>query len=455
MPLTEEQKYKILRRGVARIIPEDEFVERLEEGTPLRLKMGFDPSAPDIHLGHAVGLRKLRQLQDLGHKVVIIVGDWTAQIGDPSGRSATRPMLTHAQVVENAETYLAQFFKIVDRDRAEVRWQSDWFGPFSLADVIRLTSKFTVAQFLHRDEFATRFQANQPIAITELLYPLLQAYDSVVIESDVEFGGTDQMFNLLVGRDLQEMEGQRPQQCFLMPLLPGTDGVQKMSKSLGNYIGIDEPPREIFGKTMSLPDTMIAPYFENLTDVSEVDLAEINSAITSGTVNPMELKKRLASELVGQFHGADAARAAQAFFERTVQRREEPRDMETYKFKPVEYPGQHLPDGLLVSWVTKDGKCCSERFREDQPLSDLILKLTPDVSLPEGADPTSLVPTSPSSGAVRRLINQGGVRIDGEPIRENINLRRLVTEKILPAGDEGVVLRVGRRRYLRLQIDSS
>ena len=243
MTLTDEQRHRVLRRGVARIIPEDEFVERLDEGLPLRLKMGFDPSAPDIHLGHAVGLRKLRQLQDLGHTVVIIVGDWTAQIGDPSGRSATRPMLTHEQVVQNAETYLAQFFKIVDRDRAEVRWQSDWFGPFSLADVIRLTSKFTVAQFLQRDDFANRFQANQPIAITELLYPLLQAYDSVAIKSDVEFGGTDQMFNLLVGRDLQEMEGQRPQQCFLMPMLPGTDGVQKMSKSLGNYIGIDEPAR--------------------------------------------------------------------------------------------------------------------------------------------------------------------------------------------------------------------
>ena len=184
MTLTDEQRHRVLRRGVARIIPEDEFVERLDEGRPLRLKMGFDPSAPDIHLGHAVGLRKLRQLQDLGHTVVIIVGDWTAQIGDPSGRSATRPMLTHEQVVQNAETYLAQFFKIVDRDRAEVRWQSDWFGPFSLADVIRLTSKFTVAQFLQRDDFANRFQANQPIAITELLYPLLQAYDSVAIKSD-------------------------------------------------------------------------------------------------------------------------------------------------------------------------------------------------------------------------------------------------------------------------------
>ena len=388
---------------MARIIPEDEFVERLEEGRPLRLKMGFDPSAPDIHLGHAVGLRKLRQLQELGHKVVIIVGDWTAQIGDPSGRSATRPMLTHAQVVENAETYLAQFFKIVDRDRAEVRWQSDWFGPFSLADVIRLTSKFTVAQFLQRDDFATRFQAQQPIAITELLYPLLQAYDSVAIESDVEFGGTDQMFNLLVGRDLQEIEGQRPQQCFLMPLLPGTDGVQKMSKSLGNYIGIDEPPREIFGKTMSLPDTMIAPYFENLTDVSETDLSEIKSAITSGSANMMDLKKRLAHELVAQFHGQSAAREARGFFERTVQGREAPDEIPT----------------LVVAGEDAGAK----------RLSDLIL----DAGLAR------------SSGEARRLIDQGAVRLDGRQIAEN------VAASALASG----VLRVGRRRYLRLQIDHS
>ena len=455
MPLTEEQRHKILRRGVARIIPEDEFVKRLEEGRPLRLKMGFDPSAPDIHLGHAVGLRKLRQLQDLGHKVVIIVGDWTAQIGDPSGRSATRPMLTHAQVVENAETYLAQFFKIVDRDRAEVRWQSDWFGPFSLADVIRLTSKFTVAQFLQRDDFATRFGANQPIAITELLYPLLQAYDSVAIESDVEFGGTDQMFNLLVGRDLQEIEGQRPQQCFLMPLLPGTDGVQKMSKSLGNYIGIDEPPREIFGKTMSLPDTMIAPYFENLTDVSEIDLAEITSAIASGSANVMDLKKRLANNLVAQFHDADAAQDAQGFFERTVQGREVPDDMDTFTFKW--FPDSDQQDVLRVSKITRYGKNTFEGFVESSDrLSDLILKLISNVGLPEGADPTTLVPPRDySSGEVRRLINQGGVRLDGEPIRENINLKTLVEERIRPAGDEGGVLRVGRRRYLRLQIDSS
>ena len=205
----------ILKNGVTEIIIEKELREKLKLGKPLRLKMGFDPSAPDLHLGHAVGLRKLRQLQELGHKVIVIVGDWTAQIGDPSGQSVTRPMLTQAQVMENAETYLAQFFKIVDRENTEVRLQSDWFGPFTLSDVIKLTSRFTVAQFLAREDFSKRYKANQPIAITEFLYPLLQAYDSCVIEADVEFGGTDQRFNLLVGRDLQQMMGQRPQQCFV------------------------------------------------------------------------------------------------------------------------------------------------------------------------------------------------------------------------------------------------
>ena len=251
--MDEKTRHRLLRRGVAEIIVESEFIDLLDSGRPLRLKMGFDPSAPDIHVGHAVGLRKLRQLQELGHKVVLIVGDWTAQIGDPSGRSQTRPMLTAEEVLENAESYLAQFFKIVDRAKTELRWQSEWFGPFTLTDVIQLTSRFTVAQFLAREDFAKRYKANQPIAITEMLYPLLQAYDSIAIESDVEFGGTDQKFNLLVGRDLQEMMGQRPQQCFLVPMLPGTDGVQKMSKSLGNYIGIDEPPNEIFGKTCRCP----------------------------------------------------------------------------------------------------------------------------------------------------------------------------------------------------------
>ena len=221
----------ITTRGVKEIISREEFLRLLQSGTSLRLKMGFDPSRPDMHLGHAVGLRKLRQLQNLGHQVILIVGDWTAQIGDPSGQSATRPQLTHEEVIANADSYLRQFFKVVDRDQTQVVWQSEWFGDFNLADVIRLTGRFTVAQFLERDDFAKRFREHRPIAITEFLYPLLQAYDSVAIKSDVEFGGTDQMFNLLVGRQLQEMMGQTPQQCFLMPILVGTDGVQKMSKS--------------------------------------------------------------------------------------------------------------------------------------------------------------------------------------------------------------------------------
>ncbi len=388
-----------LKRGVADIIVESELRARLEEGTPLRLKMGFDPSAPDLHVGHAVGLRKLRQLQDMGHTVVIIVGDWTAQIGDPSGRSQTRSILTHDQVLENAETYLAQFFKIVDRQRAEVRWQSDWFGPFTLTDVIKLTSRFTVAQFLQRDDFASRFEANQPIAITELLYPLLQAYDSVAIESDVEFGGTDQMFNLLVGRDLQQMMGQRPQQCFLVPLLPGTDGVQKMSKSLGNYIGIDEPANDIYGKTMSLPDTMIVPYFDNLTDVTDSELQEIREALDNQAGNPMELKKRLAFELAAQFHDAEAARESQSFFERTVQGGQTPETMPTF---------------LLPQAEELKGK----------RLSDIIVQAE----------------LAPSSSQARRLIDQGGVRLDDRPITENVSAETL--------GDG--VLQVGRRRIVRL-----
>ncbi len=390
---------RVLKRGVSEIIVESEFVERLKGDRPLRLKMGFDPSATDIHMGHTVGLRKLRQLQDLGHKVVLIVGDWTAQIGDPSGRSATRPMLTAEQVRENAATYMAQFFKIVDRDRTETRWQSEWFGDFSLTDVIDLTSRFTVAQFLARDDFANRFKANQPIAITELLYPLLQAYDSVAIESDVEFGGTDQMFNLLVGRDLQGMVGQTPQQCFLMPLLPGTDGVQKMSKSLGNYIGIDEPASEIYGKTMSLPDEQIVPYSEYLTDIGEDDILEMRQALDSGTVNPMELKKRLARELVAQFHDVDAAREAEGHFERTVQGGGLPEDMPEY-----ELPSADLLAGMRLSRLLVDAGLAS------------------------------------SAGEARRLIDQGAVQIDGERVSDDS-----------AAGiASGCVLRAGRRRYVRL-----
>ncbi len=318
---------RLLKRGVSEIIVEEELVQLLESGKPLRLKQGFDPSRPDIHLGHVVGLKKLRQFQEFGHQVILIVGDWTAQIGDPSGQSATRNMLSAEEVRANAETYMKQFFKVIDREKTQVVWQSEWFGKFGLADVIRLTSKFTVAQFLARDDFSKRFAAGRPIAITELLYPLMQAYDSVQIQSDVEFGGTDQKFNCLVGRQLQQMVGQRPQQVFLMPLLVGTDGQNKMSKSLGNYIAVEEPPDQMYGKVMSIPDGLMMDYYELLTDIPDEELAEVRRKLSEQSINPMMLKKRLAGEIVAQFHGPAQAQQAQEQFERVFQKRETPTEV--------------------------------------------------------------------------------------------------------------------------------
>ena len=319
----------ILHKGVTDIIVESDFVRLLEEGNPLRLKMGFDPSRPDIHLGHAVGLRKLRELQNLGHQVVLIVGDWTAQIGDPSGQSATRQMLSAEEVTKNAQTYLKQFFKVVDKSKTETVWQSEWFGKFTLENVFDLTRKFTVAQFLARDDFAKRYKSQQPIAITELLYPLLQAYDSVAINSDVEFGGSDQRFNLLVGRDLQGMLGLRQQQCFIMPLLVGTDGVQKMSKSLDNYIGVDEPPNDMYGKIMSIPDNLIVNYLELTTDISKKDLYEIKKELEAESINPMDIKKILAKNIVSQFHNEKLATESELTFLRTIQQGDQPENIQT------------------------------------------------------------------------------------------------------------------------------
>ena len=329
----------LLKRGVAEIIVEEEMIGLLRSGKKLRLKEGFDPSFPDIHLGHIVSLRKLRQFQELGHQVVLIVADWTARIGDPSGVSVTRPMLSAEQVRANAETYMQQFFKIVDKEKTEVRWQSEWFDKFTLAEVIQLTSKFTVAQFLARDDFNARYNEGRPIAITEFLYPLLQAYDSVAIHADVEFGGTDQKFNFLVGRELQTMMGQPPQQCFMTPLLVGTDGSQKMSKSLGNYIGIAEPPDEIYGKAMSIRDDLILQYFELVTDVPDAELSEFRQALDNEAVNPMELKKRLARELVTQLYDHKAATEAEEYFSRVVQKKEEPEERKEYRlsFRPFRY----------------------------------------------------------------------------------------------------------------------
>lgn len=315
---------RILKRGVAEIIVEAEMIGLLRSGKQLRLKEGFDPSFPDIHLGHMVTLRKLRQFQELGHKVILIVGDWTAQIGDPSGASVTRPMLSAEQVKVNARTYMEQFFKVVDREKTEVRWQSEWFGNFDLSDVIRLTSKFTVAQLLAREDFSNRYSSGRPIAVTELLYPLLQAYDSVAVQSDVEFGGTDQKFNLLVGRELQSNVGQRPQQVFLAPLLVGTDGVQKMSKSLGNYIGIAEPPGEIYGKVMSIPDGLILDYFNLVSDVPDEEIEEFKDCLEDSGFNPMVLKKRLGREIVTQLYNGQAALEAEEHFKRVFQERKTP-----------------------------------------------------------------------------------------------------------------------------------
>jgi len=320
--MTDTRFATILKRGVAEIITEAELLKLLDSGKILTLKQGFDPSAPDIHLGHVVGLRKLRQFQELGHKVILIVGDWTARIGDPSGQSATRPMLSPSEIESNAQTYMEQFFRVVDKDKTELRWQSEWFSQFTLDEVIKLTSKFTIAQLLAREDFNKRYGSGNPISLTEMLYPLLQGYDSVAIKADVEFGGSDQKFNCLVGRELQQSIGQPPQQVFLVPLLVGTDGHQKMSKSLNNHIGITEPPGEIYGKVMSIPDLLIMDYFELVTDVPEEEIAEFKKQLKTRSVNPMNLKRRLAHEIVRQFHGKHAANEAEEYFQERFQTRE-------------------------------------------------------------------------------------------------------------------------------------
>jgi len=378
----------VLKRGVAEIIVEEEMRALLRSGKKLRLKEGFDPSFPDIHLGHMVALRKLRQFQEMGHQIVLIVADWTAQIGDPSGMSVTRPMLTRKQVEANAQTYMQQFFKIVDKKKTEIRWQSEWFDGFTLTDIIQLTSKFTVAQFLARDDFSARYKAEKPIAITELLYPLLQAYDSVAIKADVEFGGTDQKFNFLVGRELQSMMGQPPQQCFMVPLLVGTDGSQKMSKSLGNYIGVAEAPEQIYGKAMSVPDSLLMDYFELLTDVPDKELDEFKN---DPAANPMTLKKRLAREIITQLYNGKAASEAEGHFERTVQRKEKPDE---------------------IALGTKSGKSLQDYLVENQ--------------------------LAKSKSEARRLIDQGGVYVNDERVKDaNYTVKK------------GDIIRAGKRRYIK------
>ncbi len=381
----------LLKRGVAEVITEKELLRLFRADKKLRLKEGFDPSFPDIHLGHMVGLKKLRQFQEIGHKVVLIVGDWTARIGDPSGVSITRPMLTQKEVEANAQTYMQQFFKIVDKENTEVRWQSEWFNKFSLTDVINLTSRFTIAQLLARDDFNKRYGNGQPISMTEFLYPLLQAYDSVAVEADVEFGGTDQKFNLLVGRELQSFIGQKPQQVFLVPILRGTDGTQKMSKSFGNYIGITEPPEEIFGKVMSIPDSLIMDYLELLTDTPDIDLKDYRHALDNNTINPMDLKRLAAREIVIQLYNIKEAENAEQHFTRVVQKKE-------------------IPEKIELG--TKSGKDLQTYLVENQ----MVI----------------------SNSEAKRLIKQGAVYVDGIRITD--------VNYTFP---KGTIIKVGKRRYIK------
>lgn len=385
---------ELLSRGVAEVIVESELRARLERGTPLRLKQGFDPTKPDMHIGHAVGLRKLRAFQELGHQVVLIVGDWTAQIGDPSGRDETRARLSAAEVRANAETYMEQFFRVVDRQRTEVRWQSEWFGQFTLENALDLAGRFTLAQMLSHETFRKRYETGAPLTILELMYPMLQAYDSVAIKADVEFGGTDQKFNILAGRELMAQLGMTPQQVFLVPLIPGTDG-RKMSKTFNNTVDIRMPPAEMYGRIMSMSDEVLPLYFEVLTDVPMAEIREMKMAMAAGQVNPRDLKMRLAREIVAQFHDPAAAMAAEAAFVRQFVERELPEDIPTFSLT--------APTGIVEVLVAAG--------------------------------------LAPSKSEARRLIDGGGVRVDGE---------RVEGYALTLSPGANVVVQVGRRKFVRV-----
>ena len=361
--LTPEQQAAVLERGTEEILPAGGLIERLrvcaQQRRPLRVKQGFDPTAPDIHLGHTVGLRKLRQFQDFGHQVVLIVGDYTGMVGDPSGRNKARPQISRDEVERHAQTYLDQFYRVLERSPApprlavEVHRNGDWFAKMSFVDVIKLASQYTVARLLERDDFSKRYAAGHPIGVHELLYPLMQGYDSVAIRADLELGGTEQKFNLLVGRVLQELHGQPPQVIMTVPVLPGLDGVQRMSKSLGNYIGVSEPPHEIFGKVMSLPDAAMGQFWRLTTDASPEELAAVERELADPAVNPMFVKKRLAARLVTLYHGTAAAERAQRDFEAQFSRREIPVDLPVWV---ADLPGEvGIKDLLVRSGLAKSG----------------------------------------------------------------------------------------------------
>jgi tyrosyl-tRNA synthetase len=401
------EQLRVLRSGAAEVVPEDELSRKLEasasSGTPLRVKLGIDPSAPDLHLGHAVVLRTLRRFQDFGHTAVLIVGDFTGLVGDPTGRSETRPMLSPDELDANAQTYLDQVGTVLDLDRAEIRRNSEWLAGLTFADVARLASTLTIARLLERDDFSERYRSGKPISLSEFLYPLMQGYDSVAIHSDVEMGGTDQLFNLLVGRDIQRAHAVEPQVAFTMPLLPGTDGVRKMSKSFGNHVGLTEAPEEQFGKTMSIPDDLIPTWFRLCTDLDPAQVDEIERGLGDGSLRPGEQKRRLAREIVGLYHGEEAARQAEERFDAVHKRKEIPDDVQT-----VTIPADAVREGSI--WLPR---------------------LIASVGL------------AASNADARRLIEGGGVRLDGEPWTDP-------DAELPPDRLAGRVLQVGRRRFVRL-----
>jgi tyrosyl-tRNA synthetase len=391
-----------LARNAEHIVPAEEFDARLKEGRPLRVKLGVDPTAKDVTLGWAVPLRKLREFQDAGHTAVLIVGDFTARIGDPSGKSATRPQLSAEDVRANSEACIGQLLDILSEENLEVRYNSEWLEPLDLPGVLRLTSQYTVAQMLERDDFAQRYKARRPIAIVELMYPLMQAYDSVAIKADIELGGTDQLFNLLVGRDLQKAHEQRPQVAFTMPLLVGLDGVQKMSQSLGNYIGIREDPEEMFGKLMSIPDDLVGQYAALAAGLEPDEVAELDAAAAAGGPGAGDAKRTVARAVVAIYHSSEAAERAEAAFDRLFRAKEAPEEVEEVA----------IPEGAV------DGD---------------------NVYLPRILAELGL---AKSRGEARRLIAQSGVKLNGEPVSG---------EEVRAEDLAGGLLQVGKRRFVRIK----
>lgn len=400
------EQLKIIKKGAAEIISEEDIVKKLEksekENKPLTIKLGLDPSAPDIHLGHTVVLRKMKAFQDLGHQVVIIIGDATGMIGDPTGKSAVRKQLSHDQVLENARTYQEQIFKILDREKTIVKFNSEWLQTMNFMDVANLASKYTVARMLERDDFKKRFASNQSISIHEFFYPLMQGYDSVAIKADIEMGGTDQKFNILMGRTLQKEYDQEPQIALLMPIIEGTDGVKKMSKSLGNYIGISEAPNDMYGKTMSIPDELIIRYFELVTDEHPDSIEAMKSDIEQDKVNPRDLKMKLAKEVVRLYHGEEKALEAEQYFKSVFQKKNIPDDI-----AEMEVSMEDAEEGLFF-----------------------IPKIVTGLKL------------SPSTSEARRLLKQGGIKLNGEKV-ENDKIA-------LQTGD---IIQVGKRKFAKIIIN--